>query len=222
MQGVYLTWTELATARMPYFKRVYALAYYNASVTSTSRVLADIDECLWRAFWAVPPLVSVNPTTCSIEMLLLSKTAKTLVQWERLLRQRVCGVHVQCCMSLQRRGCDCIRRLIYTRARGSGSDMARFMDAYRVLSGGLMHPLDDRDWKMSRPATRRMKRQLAAVDEAMNRHYVEYCERLRLLDDQRVNVEEDPCALQLLEASLECGRNVGGLYDVLKRQGCSL
>ena len=177
--------------------------------------MLDIDNCLPLGEWAVPPLVSVNLHTCYVEMLLLSKIARTHVQWETLLKHKVNGLYIQYCATLPRcAGCN-VERLIRNRAHidSIGSHWERFMDAYRSLSGGVMHHMDTRQWKMSRRALKTLRERLDVEDGAMMTHHDAYLKRLWRLGDV-----PDTDALTLLDAVGEHARNAGAFFAVLQKQ----
>jgi hypothetical protein len=201
-----------------HFKRVFAVGYYNAAVTDAERVVVDIDNCLPRKEWAIPPLVTVNASARSIEMLLMSKKARTVLQWRSLLKDRVRGVCVQTCDTLSRHAIDGVERMltnVCARDCVPVRNMDRFMDAYRLLSGGLKHFMDARDWMMTKRALRRVQERLGAADAAMNAYYTEYYQRVwRLRDDE---VCRDELALSLLDNACDHARKGGALYTVLQR-----
>ena len=191
-----------------HFKRLHVVAYYNSYLTCSEQVLLDIDCCLSPKEWAVPPLVSINALTNNVEMLLMSKVARTQRQWQQILT-KVIGLSVQSCDTLSRNAIGSIERMIYTRAHRTGSPWVRFMDAYRLLSGGFMHQMDGRDWAMSRRALKKLRERLTAEDAALDSYNGVYN-----------NADTETCVerAMLVETISQHARSAGAFYTVLQKQ----
>ena len=131
--------------------------------------------------------------------------------WRALSRTlRARGVTVSNTRDLKCDAATVANRLMWMRVRSGGRVTERLADAYRRLSGGDMHELDGRAWKMRTKALRRMKHRLHFEDAlayAIHGHY-----------SHLLHLNRDADADALVPAMLHLGAVVGGLQAVLRRQ----
>ena len=109
---------------------------------------------------ALPPMVVVDGSTGAVEVLLLGRVRRAVADWRAAVEGL--GIRVQTCVPLPRAGdpvaVGCAQRMVAVGARccGAAGVPEHFVEAYRVLSCGMMHPRDKRPWLMTASAVRRL------------------------------------------------------------------
>ena len=121
---------------------------------------------------AIPPAYVLNPDSMVFEGLVASRVAKTEDEWIDLIHRRVDGLRVHTCellLGVNEHSLGCAERLIeqYIKLNTQNEIPEQFLDAYRLMSGGLMHRCDKRHWVMNASATDKMANHLLALHKTL-------------------------------------------------------
>ena len=133
-------------------------------------------------------------------------------QWEQYVEDHVEGklirVQTSCAISKDAGGAACIDRIIakHIRVRGDPSLAPSMLDCYREASGGRMHYLDSRPWKMSTIAQLGMECELQTTKH-----------RISILT---LKARDTNARIQYTQTALHCARimaNDAAVVEVLEQ-----
>ena len=220
----------------------YVMGFAAASATSSAKQQQLNDSV--RAIQ-----IETEPST--IEMVLARGVSESFAcngdgwteqQWEQYVEDHVEGklirVQTSCAISKDAGGAACIDRIIakHIRVRGDPSLAPSMLDCYREASGGRMHYLDSRPWKMSTIAQLGMECELQttkhrisiltlkARDTNARIQYTQtalHCARIMANDAAVIEVlEQDLHRLEAMES--EIMYEVANLHDLAHRHATVL
>lgn len=120
----------------------------------------------------IQPAYILNPESMAFEGLVASRVAKTEDEWTELIHKKVPGLHVNTCellLGVNEHSLGCSERLIeqFMKMNRDTEIPENFLDAYRLMSGGLMHRCDKRHWVMNTSASDKMANMLLTAHKQL-------------------------------------------------------
>ena len=189
------------------YSRYCASGRYDTTLYPTPEALYDELERRCSVDLRVP-LQAAATSDGWVDMLAVGARARSRREWRACLE--IPGLEILTASAPPRWDTECVQKLVRRRVAGKQPLPPSLFDAYRVLSGGLMHSEDLRPWRMKRAAMRRLRRQQQWADT--------YIEALHSRYSHLLFLERYSEAHALTPALLGCIAVAGGMADVMHRQ----
>ena len=211
----------------PRSRHCYAIASLTGCQDLSAEDLCSLLKGLLPLGWVTPPLVHIHaaatrtdagvraPVLCStVEIVLLGRLQRTERQWRQGISTACATCSLRIVHTQLHCGEECVDRLIWLRRTAGCEPTEDLLNAFRLLSKGCLHQLDNRPMRMCAAAMRRTRLQLVVQDALLATTFDAYTDML----------ERDPGAdtLTIMEQIGHFARTAGGLASILQNQRLAL